>query len=194
MRDISQEWARVNRAIEKYGEEGIDEMELANSQMEFIEEVEEAIFRAINESLDDAIIRNYEEAAAERYKTQFEINELERDVKVLESRLTSLESYNQRLDEKERNLENDIDNTKFWEVGKRKKLQKELDEVRAEPRNTVDELQSTIYSAKCTISNLYRSYDKAKTREERLEKEVQKLNKPYQSQSHNMTYRPKRGR
>lgn len=194
MRDISQEWARVNRAIEKYGEEGIDEMELANSQMEFIEEVEEAIFRAINESLDDAIIRNYEEAAAERYKTQFEINELERDVKVLESRLTSLESYNQRLDEKERNLESDIDNTKFWEVGKRKKLQKELDEVRAEPRNTVDELQSTIYSAKCTISNLYRAYDKAKTREERLEKEVQKLKKPYQSQSHNMAYRPKRGR
>ena len=49
MRDISQEWKRLNTAIEKYEQEGIDEMELAMYEMQVLEGLEEAIFKAVND-------------------------------------------------------------------------------------------------------------------------------------------------
>lgn len=194
MRDISQEWARINRAIEKYEQEGIDEMELAMYEMQLIEGTTDAIFKAINETLDDAVIRNYEETKSERIGLSMEINQIERDLKALESRQDSLEYHNQCLDEREAGLEKSIQNTKFWQFGERAKLRSELEQVRKEPRMDDKELSATIRKAKHTLSGLYEKSNQLKAREERLAKEVEKLRKPYQNQYHNMQYRPKRGR
>lgn len=194
MRDISKEWARINRAIEKYEQEGIDEMELAMYEMQLIEGTTEAIFKAVNESLDNAIIRNYEQTRDERVGIGIEISEMERNLRVLEDRQDSLEYHNQCLDEREAGLEKSIQNTKFWQFGERAKLRSELEQVRKEPRMNDRELDDTIRKAKQTLSGLYQKSSQLKSREERLEKEVEKLKKPYQSQSHNMQFRPKRGR
>lgn len=194
MRDISQEWARINRAIEKYEQEGIDEMELAMYEMQLIEGMEEAIFKAINESIDSAIIRNYEETRSDRVGLGIEISQIERDLKVLESRQDSLEYHNQCLDERQAGLEKQLEHTKFWQFGERAKLRNELEEVRKEPRMDDKELSATIRKAKHTLSGLYEKSNQLKIREERLAKEVEKLKTPYKSQSHNMTYRPKKGR
>lgn len=194
MRDISQEWKRLNTAIEKYEQEGIDEMELAMYEMELIEGTTDAIFKAVNESIDNAIIRNYEETRDERVGIGIEISEMERNLKVLESHKDSLDYHNQCLDEREAGLEKSIQCTKFWRFGERAKLQKELEQVRKEPRMNDKELEDTIRKAKQTLSGLYQKSNQLKSREERLEKEVEKLRKPYQNQHHNMQFRPKRGR
>ena len=194
MRDISQDLARINRAIEKYETEGFDENAFAMYQMKLIEGMAEVIFQAVNESLDNAIIRNYEETHDKRIGLSIDISDLEKDIKILEKQLDSLEYHNQCLDEREASLEKSIKNTKFWQFGERAKLREELNQVKAEPRIKDEELVATILKAKHTLSELHEKSNQLKAREERLAKEVEKLQKPQQTLYHNMAYRPKRGR
>ena len=140
------------------------------------------------------MIRNYEETKDERIGLGLDINEMERDLKVLENRKDSLDYHNQCLDEREKGLEKSIQCTKFWQFGERAKLRSELEQVRKEPRMNDKELEDTIRRAKQTLAGLYQKSNQLKTREARLEKEVEKLRKPYQNQYHNMQFRPKKGR
>lgn len=193
MRDISQEWARINKAISECEQGQVNELEFAMYEMQLIEGTAEVIYKAVNESIDNAIIRNYEQVRDDRIGLGINISQLERDLKVLQNRQDSNEYHNQSIDDRIAGLEKSIQYTKFWQFGERARLQGELEQAKAEPRMEDKELDDTIRKAKHTLAGLYEKSNQLKAREERLAKEVEKLKKPHQSQSHSRAYRPKRG-
>ena len=122
---------------------------------------------------------------------QFEINQLERDVKVLRDVLSSKEYHNQSIDNRIAGLEKQIEYTKFWEFGKRAGLEKELEKVKAEPREDITELKGMIDKADRKLSSLYKSFREAQRKEEYFKKELEKV-KVYKA--HDKAFKPKKGR
>lgn len=175
--DISQEWNRVNRAINSVGSASNDDVyQMMELEMAVLNGIEDALLRFGDKAVDQAIISGAEKAESQRYSIQFELNQLERDVKVLRDVFNSKESYNQRLDDKQAGLEKQLKNTKFWEFGKRAGLEKELEKVKAEPREDIAELKGMIDKADRKIASLYKSLHEAQRKEDYFKKELEKVN------------------
>lgn len=190
--DISQEWNRVNRAINSFASESNDDTyQLMELEMAVLNSIEDALLRFGDKAVDQAIISGAEKAESQRYSIQFELNQLERDVRVLRDVLNSKESYNQRLDDKQAGLEKQLAKTKLWEFGKRSGLEKQLEKVKAEPRADVSELKDMVDKADRKIASLYKSFHEAQRKEEYFKKELEKV-KIYKA--HDKALKPKRCR
>lgn len=190
--DISQEWNRVNRAINSFASESNDDVyQMMELEMAVLNGIEDALLRFGDKAVDQAIISGAEKAESQRWSVQLEINQLERDVKVLRDVLSSKEYHNQSIDNRIAGLEKQIKYTKFWEFGKRAGLEKELEKVKAEPREDITELKGMIDKADRKLSSLYKSFHEAQRKEEYFKKELEKI-KVYKA--HDKAFKPKKGR
>ena len=190
--DISQEWNRVNRAINSFASESNDDVyQMMELEMAVLNSIEDALLRFGDKAVDQAIISGAEKAESQRWSIQLEINQLERDVKVLQDVLSSKEYHNQSIDDRIAGLEKQIKYTKFWDFGKRAGLEKELEKVKAEPREDITELKGMIDKADRKLSSLYKSFREAQRKEEYFKKELEKV-KVYKA--HDKAFKPKKGR
>lgn len=190
--DISQEWNRVNRAINSFASESNDDVyQMMELEMAVLNSIEDALLRFGDKAVDQAIISGAEKAESQRYSIQFELNQLERDVQVLRDVLSSKEYHNQSIDDRIAGLEKQLANTRFWEFGKRAGLEKELEKVKAEPREDITELKGMVDKADKKIASLYKSFHEAQRKEEYFKKELEKV-KVYKA--HDKAFKPKKSR
>lgn len=153
-----------------------EERQIENLAVNTADELLDYLIDLMDETYQNRVQSRYDKASKAYHEKQREIVDLESQIKVLEKEIDKREHANHLLEKRIGEIEGGINNTHFWEFGKRAELRQELITVKATPKEEVTSLYRQIADLRGKITRLYPELHKAERETNSVANELRKIN------------------